>query len=192
MWQQKAECPDQPVGSRAGALDEPRPETPAGAGEAPTGMTVTFSDSPISAKESRIFLLVHDQPVHSSEGGLDVPEGQDLTSVVIVPRTVERDDNSAPPRVRGIIQLGDLLKLEEAEVELQLEHVCVGEPEFILKLGEVGSHRFLQVRMTPLLGFRFDDLDAGRRRNLEVNLVGGMVDDVPRILGDAGSANSTL
>jgi len=33
-----------------------------------------------------------------------------------------------------------------------------------------------------MLGFRFDDLDAGVGENLEVNLVGGMVDDVPRIL----------
>ena len=116
---------------------------------------------------------MHDQPVHSSEGGLDVPEGQDLTSVVIVPRTVERDDNGAP-REFAINQLGDLLKLEEAEVELHVEHVCVGEPEFILKLGEVGVPSVPPGPDDAMLGFRFDDLDAGVGENLEVNLVGGI------------------
>jgi len=100
-------------------------------------MTVTFSDSPISAKNLASFSwCTISRSTRARVGWMS--RRVRFTSVVIVPRTVERDDNGAP-REFAINQLGDLLKLEEAEVELHVEHVCVGEPEFILKLGESGS-----------------------------------------------------
>jgi len=50
-------------------------------------MTVTFSDSPISAKNLASFSWCTISRSTRARVGLDVPEGQDLTSVVIVPRT---------------------------------------------------------------------------------------------------------